>query len=179
MLLGVALLSLAAGSSAAAAKPSKPAKQPKQLPDVVKARIKLIDLYCNTDPKESVLINTSPTEIATAAKRVPCQARPRDTLTMTAPNIVPHALTQLSSHACWSLSLALALTLALAVSSRPTHPHQLLAYRKTLEVTGAEKKKVMEAKSRSFTPTQMRIDRRAMHEMVCRPVSCRPHLRPA
>ena len=116
MLLGIALLSLAAGSSAAAAKPSKPAKQPKQLPEVVKARIKLIDLYCNTDPKESVLINTSPTEKATAAKRVPCQARPRDTLTMTAPNIVPHALTQLSSHACWSLSLALALTLALAVS---------------------------------------------------------------
>ena len=103
MLLGVALLSLAAGSSAAAAKPSKPAKQPKQLPDVVKARIKLIDLYCNTDPKESVLINTSPTEKATAAKRVPCQARPRDTLTMTAPNILPHALTQLSSHAAAGL----------------------------------------------------------------------------
>ena len=104
MLLRIALLSLAAGSSAAAAKPSKPAKQPtKHLPDVVKARIKLIDLYCNTDPKESVLINTSPTEKATAAKRVPCQARPRDTLTMTAPNIVPHALTQLGSHACWSL----------------------------------------------------------------------------
>ena len=103
MLLGIALLSLAAGPSAAAAKPSKPAKQPKQLPEVVKARIKLIDLYCNTDPKESVLINTSPTEKATAAKRVPCQARPRDTLTMTAPNIVPHALTQLGSHACWSL----------------------------------------------------------------------------
>ena len=179
MLLGIALLSLAAGPSAAAAKPSKPAKQPKQLPDVVKARIKLIDLYCNTDPKESVLINTSPTEKATAAKRVPCQARPRDTLTMTAPNILPHALTQLSSHACWSLSLALALILALAVSSPPTHPHQLLAYRKTLEVTGAEKKKVMEAKSRSFTPAQMRIDRRAMHEMVCRPVSCRPHLKHA
>ena len=122
MLLRIALLSLAAGSSAAAAKPSKPAKQPKQLPEVVKARIKLIDLYCNTDPKESVLINTSPTEIATAAKRVPCQARPRDTLTMTAPNILPHALTQLSSHACWSLSLALALTLALAVSLTVTSP---------------------------------------------------------
>ena len=59
------------------------------------------------------------------------------------------------------------------------HPHQLLAYRKTLEVTGAEKKKVMEAKSRSFTPAQMRIDRRAMYEMVCRQVSCRPHLKPA
>ena len=104
MLLGIAVLSLAAGSSgAAAAKPSKPAKQPKQLPEVVKARIKLIDLYCNTDPKESVLINTSPTEKATAAKRVPCQARPRDTLTMTAPNILPHALTQLSSHAAAGL----------------------------------------------------------------------------
>jgi len=53
----------------------------------------------------------------------------------------------------------------------------LLAYRKTLEVTGSEKKKVMEAKSRSFTPAQMRIDRRAMYEMVCRQVSCRPHLK--
>ena len=41
-------------------------------------------------------------------------------------------------------------------------------------MTGAEKKKVMEAKSRSFTPAQMRIDRRAMYEMVCRQASCRP-----
>merc|ERR1740130_2255185 len=118
MLLGIAtILALGAGSSAAAAKPSKPSKQPKQLPDVVKVRIKLIDLYCNTDAKEAVLVNTNPAEKVAAAKRAPCQ---------------------------------------------------LLAYRKTLEVTGAEKKKVMEAKSRSFTPAQMRIDRRAMYEMVCR-----------
>ena len=203
MLLGIAtLLSLAAGSSAAAAKPSKPAKQPKKLPDVVKARIKLIDLYCNTDPKESVLINTSPTEKEAAAKRVPCQARPRDTLTMTAPNILPHARTDPAQFArsCWpvgaypspspspspapapSPSPSPAPAPSPSPSSSPSpsaHPHQLLAYRKTLEVTGAEKKKVMEAKSRSFTPAQMRIDRRAMHEMVCRPVSCRPHLKPA
>ena len=34
---------------------------------------------------------------------------------------------------------------------------QLLAYRKTLEVTGSEKKKVMEAKSRGVSPSQMRV----------------------
>ena len=70
------------------------------------------------------------------------------------------------------------MTVSACVSSSSSSP-AAGAYRKTLEVTGAEKKKVMEAKSRSFTPAQMRIDRRAMHEMVCRPVSCRPHLKPA
>ena len=87
MLLGIAtILALGAGSSAAAAKPSKPSKQ---LPDVVKARIKLIDLYCNTDAKESVLVNTNPAEKVAAAKRAPCQARPSDTLRIAAP-IAPH-----------------------------------------------------------------------------------------
>ena len=90
MLLGIAtILALGAGSSASAAKPSKPSKQPKQLPDVVKARIKLIDLYCNTDAKESVLVNTNPTEKVAAAKRAPCQASPSDTLRIAAP-IAPH-----------------------------------------------------------------------------------------
>jgi hypothetical protein len=46
-------------------------------------------------------------------------------------------------------------------------------------VTGAEKKKAVEAKSRGFTPVQMRIDRKAMYEMVCRQVSHHPHLKPA
>ena len=90
MLLGIAtILALGAGSSASAAKPSKPSKQPKQLPDVVKARIKLIDLYCNTDAKESVLVNIIPTEKVAAAKRAPCQASPSDTLRIAAP-IAPH-----------------------------------------------------------------------------------------
>jgi hypothetical protein len=90
MLLGTAtILALVAGSSASAAKPSKPSKQPKQIPDVVKSRILLIDLYCNTDAKEYVLINTNPTEKVAAAKRAPCQARARDTLGIAAP-IAPH-----------------------------------------------------------------------------------------
>jgi hypothetical protein len=87
MLLGTAtILALVAGSSASAAKPSKPSKQ---IPDVVKSRILLIDLYCNTDAKEYVLINTNPTEKVAAAKRAPCQARARDTLGIAAP-IAPH-----------------------------------------------------------------------------------------
>ena len=55
---------------------------------------------------------------------------------------------------------------------------QLLAYRKTLEVTGSEKKKVMEAKSRGLSPSRMRMDRKVIFETVCRQVCCRPHLKP-
>lgn len=55
---------------------------------------------------------------------------------------------------------------------------QLLAYRKTLEVTGSEVKKVLAAKSRGLSPSQMRIDRKVIFETVCRQVCCRPHLKP-
>ena len=64
MLLGVAtILALGAG---------KPAPTTK-LPDVVKSRIKLIELYCSTDAKS--LLHTTATGKMEAAKRAPCQAR--------------------------------------------------------------------------------------------------------
>jgi hypothetical protein len=100
----------------AASKPAAPVS------DVVKLRIKLIDLYCSTDPPSPV--HSTASERAAAAKRIPCQ---------------------------------------------------LLAYRHTLEQTGADKKKLMEAKSRGFPPAQMRIDRKAMYSAVCSKV-CYFHL---
>ena len=65
MLLGIAtILAFGAVSPPAVAPSAK---------DVVKARIKLIELFCSADAKS--LVNTSPTEKAAAAKRTPCQAR--------------------------------------------------------------------------------------------------------